>query len=262
MRHPTACLVAILALLSPVHSVHGVHDNGPPAALPDVDATRQVVAAVVAAGKKNAAAPRPLTGDALTEYYLREAAAAAKKLPADKAVPAYLAALGIALDDSDLVRRNLLFGGFCRRVESDQDRKARLAVLGQPTVRGQRDKCQHFCVSCLLTVLVGPDAAEAAGLLKEQQDMRPGGSGFSFADLAADYAGVAYAVRVKDGKATLDAATRFAVADFVPDFAGLDDGLTAAQFEKKFGSFDDERFAAELKKVRDRVRALPGHKEK
>src|SRR5436309_1836734 len=122
----TASLVAVLALLGLVHSVHAVHDNGPPAALPDVEATRQVVA----------------------------------------------------------------------------------------------------------------DGAEAAGMLKERQDMRPGGSGFSFADLLADYAGVAYAVRLRDGKATLDDAARFKVTDWVPDFAGLDDGLTAAQFEKKFGSFD------------------------
>ena len=103
MRRLPASLVAVLALLGLVHSAHAVHDNGPPAALPDVDATRQVVAAVVAAGKKNAAAPRPLTGDALTEYYLREAAAAAKTLPADKAVPAYLAALARANDSADIM---------------------------------------------------------------------------------------------------------------------------------------------------------------
>ena len=178
------------------------------AAQPGVEAARQVVAAVTEAGKRNKMQPTPLTGDALTEYYLREAAAA-RKLPAEKAVPAYLAAIGIALDDSDLVRRNVVFGPFCRRVESEDDRKARIAVLGQPTVRNQRDKCQHFCVSCLLVALVNPEAAEAAGLLKEQQDMRPGGSGFSFADLAADFAGVAFAVRLRDGKTTLGALARF-----------------------------------------------------
>jgi hypothetical protein len=238
----------------------GVVRAEPAPTVPDVEATRQVVAAVVEAGKRNAAAPRPLTGDELTEYYLRAAADAARKLPAEKAVPAYLAALGIALDDSDLVRRNFLFGGFCRRVESEQERKTRIAVLGQPTVRRQRDKCQHFCVSCLLVALVGPEGAEAAGLLKEQMDMRPGGSGFSFADLAADYAGVAFAVRLRDGKTSLEVAARFRVADFVPELGDLDDGLTEAQFKRKFGGFDDDRFAAEVKKIRERIRALPGHR--
>jgi uncharacterized protein YfiM (DUF2279 family) len=227
------------------------------AAPPDTAATHQVVAAVTEAAQANARAARPLGGDALTELYVRAAAAAARKLPEGQQAGAFLAALGIALDDSTILRNNPLFGLYCRSVETREEFKARLAVLGKPTVRGQRDKCQHFVVSCTLTALAGADAAEAAGMLKEQLDMRPGGSGFSFADLLADYAGVSFAVRVLDGKVKPDALARFAVTDFVPDFAGLDDGLTEAQFAKKFGSFADERFKAEVERVRKRVRELP-----
>src|SRR5439155_12630756 len=92
----------------------------------------------------------------------------------------------------------------CRRAESDAERKQRLAVLGAPTMRGRRDLAQHFVVSCALVAVVGESLAEAAGLFKEQQDARPGGSGFSFVDLNADLAGVALAMRLKRGGISLE----------------------------------------------------------
>lgn len=230
---------------------------------PDADATRRVVAVVVEAAKQNARAAKPVKDDALSDLYVRAAATEAARLPAEQRVPAFLAALGIALDDSTALRGNFVFGPFCRKVEPDADRKARLEVLGKPTMRGRRDWCQHFTVSCALTALSGPSAAEAAGLLKEQLDMRPGGSGFSFGDLAADYAGVALAVRLREGKLTLDAVAKgFTVNDYMPDPERLPEGLTAKQFEKDYGSAGDERFKKETERIRQRIRELPGHRSK
>jgi uncharacterized protein YfiM (DUF2279 family) len=230
---------------------------------PDVDATRRVVAAVVEAARANARAARPLKGDALTELYVRAAAEEAAKLPAAQGPPAFLAALGVALDDSTLVRDNLVFGPFCRRVESNDERKVRLGVLGSPTVRARRDWCQHFAVSAMLTAAAGPTAAEAAGRLKETMDMRPGGSGFSFADLCADYAGVAFAVRVQKGGLALDKlAAGFKVDDHAPDAAGISDGLTAEEFRKQYGSLGDDRYLAEEARIRKRIAEMPGQKEK
>jgi hypothetical protein len=230
---------------------------------PDVDATRRVVAAVVEAARANSRAARPLKGDALTELYVRAAAEEAARLPAAQGPPAFLSGLGVALDDSTLVRDNLVFGPFCRRVESADERKLRLAVLGSPTVRARRDWCQHFAVSAMLTTQVGPTAAESAGRLKETMDMRSGGSGFSFADLSADYAGVAFAVRVQKGGLALDKlAAGFQVDDHAPDAAGLADGLTAEEFRKKYGSLGDDRFRAEEDRIRKRIAELPGQKEK
>jgi hypothetical protein len=195
--------------------------------------------------------------------YVRAAATEAGKLPAAQGLAAFLTALGIALDDDTLVRNNLLLAGFYRQVESDEERKVRLAVLGSPTMRSRHDWCQHFAVSCMLTALASPTAAEAAGLLKERLDMRPGGSGFSFADLSADYAGVAFADRLQKGGLALDKLAKgFAVNDHVPDAAGLTDGLTAEEFRKQIGSFEDERFAAEIARIRQRIAELPGQKEK
>jgi hypothetical protein len=256
-------VAAPLAVLLAAAAAAGADQDKPKPPLPAVPATRQVCAAVVEAGRKNARAATPLKGDALTELYVRAAAAEASRLAAADAVPAFLAALGVALDDDELVRGNLLVGPFCRQVESDDERKARLAVLGSPTMRRRHDWCQHFAVSGMLTAIGGPVVAEAAGLLKERLDMRPGGSGFSFADLSADYTGVAFAVRLQKGKLSLEKlATDFTVKDYVPDPGDLPDGLTAEQFKKRYGSFDDDRYKDEVAGIRKRIADLPGQKDR
>jgi hypothetical protein len=236
------------------------------------DGARTVVAAVVRVAEDNARRPLPTdpgarapyrrTGDELTILYIRAAAAAARRLPAEQAVPAFLLALGVALDDSEILRNNLVASAVCRRIESDAERKKRLTVLGSPTMRGRRDLCQHFVVSCALTELVGVTLAEAAGLLKEHQDSVVG-SGFSFIDLCADFSGTTLAVRLQKGEIALEKLEKgFRVEDYLPDFTGLREGLTAAQFAKDYGSNDGKRFRTEVEKIRGRIRALPGHRSK
>src|SRR5262249_35677964 len=115
----------------------------------------------------------------------------------------------------------------------------------------------HFAVSCALTEVVGSSLAEAAGLFKEQRDARPGGSGFSFVDLNADLAGVALAMQLKKGRITLETLEKkYRVGDFLPDHTGLREGLSAAQFARDYGDVNDQRFRAELEKIRKRIAAL------
>ena len=65
-------------------------------------------------------------------------------------------------------------------------------MIGEPTLLGRRDLAQHFFVSGYLTATMGAEAANAAGVAKELVDANTT-SGFSFADLAADRAGVRFA---------------------------------------------------------------------
>jgi len=233
-----------------------------PEVLDRTAATRKVMAAVVRASQRNAGLPRPLAGDELTALYCREAAAAAAALPAEHRVPAYLLALGVALDDSLLLRTNPLLTTLYRRIESDEERKARLATLGQPTWRGRRDWCQHFTVSCTLTQVFGALLAEQAGLLKEQLDMQPGGSGFSFGDLSADLAGIEFASRLQKGTLKLERlAQQLRPADYLPDPAGLREGLSAEQFARDYGSLADKRFRTELERLRQRILDLPAFQD-
>jgi uncharacterized protein YfiM (DUF2279 family) len=59
------------------------------------------------------------------------------------------------------------------------------------TLQGRHDLAQHFAISAALAAWAGEPLANTIGLDKEVDDAR-GGSGFSFADLAADRAGTRF----------------------------------------------------------------------
>jgi hypothetical protein len=220
-----------------------------------------VVRAVTETAKTLADDPKRPKGDALTAEYVRAAAGAADNQHEDHRAAAFLIGLGIALDDSTVLRANPLTRRMCERVEDDDERKARLAVLGTPTVRGRRDLCQHFVVSVALVQLVGAEAAEFAGLSKELSDMK-GASGFSFVDLSADYAGVAFAKEIAaDTPRLAKLKDKFEVAAWVPAFDGLREGLPEAKFKADFGGTDDKRFKAVVADIRKRVAALPAYRK-
>ena len=248
----------------------------PPAPPPVVRAgglerdARAVLAAIVKAAEKNrnlpersqpgTAPPFRRAGDELTEYYFREAAIVARDLPQGQAAPAYLLALAIGLDTSDLFRRTLPTSILWRSIESDADRQRRLKVLGTPTMFGRHDSCQHFVDSAALIVVAGPAAAKSAGLVKEMLDSREGGSGFSFADLASDACGLAFGNEVLSEPGLLvRLADGFKVADFALPPDGLVEGLTYKEFTARFGSVRDDRFKAEVEKLSKRIRDLPAY---
>jgi hypothetical protein len=233
-----------------------------------VEAARTVRAAILKAAEENyrlprrtdakATAPFRREGDELTAFYVRAAARAARDLPADRAGPGFLLALGVSLDTAELLRKNPVTGGTWKLVESDTERRDRLKVIGEAAVHGRHDLCQHFVVSCALTACNGPKAAEAAGLLKELLDAN-GGSGFSFADLAADLSGVAFGEQILHSPEFLARVEKtFSVPDFALSPRGLVEGLTREEFEKRYGSLSDPKFREALAALKARVRALPG----
>lgn len=227
--------------------------------------TQIVLGAIVAAARENEALRRPsgksdgpvhLAGDRLTEHLIRRAAAAAQELPPAVATKAFLLGLGIGLDDSKVLRDNPLVGRLHRQVESEAQRKERLSVLGKPTVHGRRDLAKHFAVSIALTVPLGPQTAEAFGILKEVRDAQ-GGTGFSFVDLQADLAGVSFARAVQKGRPSLHAlAASFQLNDFIPPTNDLQEGLPWEAFTATYGSTQDDRFLREVATIRKRILAL------
>lgn len=227
-----------------------------------IEAARTVVTAVVEAARANAKLDRPKKGDELTQVYVTAAAKAAGKLPDDRSAWAFAVGLGVALDRSTTMRNNFLTRTIWREVESDAEHKKRLSVLGEPTSHGRHDLTQHFWVSAALTALLGARQAETVGVLKEWLDSAEGGSGFSFADLAADLSGIELASRVLDRPALLaDLAKGFTVKDRCLVPKGLEEGMKRKDFEKRFGSTDDERFTKELEALRKKVKQLPAYRE-
>ena len=237
-----------------------------------VDDTQHVLQAIVRAaaelqGQRDAAqstegTSNALEGDALLELYVRRAAAATRDIEHETSRQAMLLALGIALDDSQMLRTNPLSGALVVRVEDDVARQRRLAVLGNPTMRGRADLAKHFFVSAHATALVGGAAARSAGLAKETSDSR-GGTGFSFVDMQANLAGVTFAGAVVSGQLSLDDLEKdFRVDDFLPPQEGLAEGLDATTFARDFGGIGDPRTVAVLKQIQATISELPAYRGK
>ncbi|MEO2045799.1 MAG: matrixin family metalloprotease [Pirellulales bacterium] len=199
----------------------------------------------------------PGNGDLLTEVYVREAALAAQQARSEYAETAFLLALGIAMDDTDLLRSLPWIEPILRRVETDAQRRARAQVFGKPTMRGRRDLTRHFFVSALSVAFHGSRATRGAGIAKELFDAQ-GGRGFSFKDMAANRSGIAFAVAVLGKKIPLTTvATDFQVDAFLPTLEGLTENLSPSQWKQDYGGYSDERFTEQLRHIDRRVMELP-----
>lgn len=229
---------------------------------PLVKATQYALQAIVRAARENHNRPESetSTGDPLTELYVRAAAAAAVEGPEKHSAEAFLFAMGIALDDTATLRNLPKTQLFVTSVESGGQRSVRSAFMGDPTLGGRADLAKHFFVSAYLAALQGDEAALAAGLAKEMLDTRPGGSGFSFADIAADKAGIRFARAVLDEQVTLQQlADGFAIDAHMPPIDGLTEGLTAAQVLTQFGLPEDGRFQQQLRQIDRQLQELPAY---
>jgi hypothetical protein len=235
-----------------------------------IGGARVVVRAVSAAAARNRLLPKKgsggagaearAEGDQLTELYVRQAAAAAKRLPAKVAAPALLVGLGVALDDSPMLPNTAVAGNLWQQIESPSARLARVESLGSPTMRGRRDLARHFAVSAGLAILAGPQNAEEIAVISEMSNSRSGG-GFSFADLSADIAGIQFAAAVTNGRIALSRLeSRFAVLDHLPETNGLKEGIGWKDFVKEYGFPPDARLTRQRESLRAKAVAMPGNR--
>ncbi|MCP5143735.1 MAG: hypothetical protein H6978_02810 [Gammaproteobacteria bacterium] len=129
------------------------------------------------------------------------------------------------------------------------------------SLASRRDFAQHFTLSAAMVALADPEISATLGLTKEINDSR-GGSGFSFADLAADHAGTRFAeLALADDAGARAIQTRLAAGvdddDVVPATGDLDEKLTESEFKRRYGSTDDERFKRVVTTIYQRTGALP-----
>jgi hypothetical protein len=221
---------------------------------------QKVIAAIARSAQDLSRLPNPKpSSDDRTRLLLRAAARAALDLPPEDQVAGFCLGIALGLDDSTTLTGNFLFGRVLRGLETPEQRQIRLKALGAPTLQTRRDWCQHLVVSAGLTVLAGSDAARAAGILKEQLDARPGGSGFSLADLAADEAGIRLAEQLKQNPARLKLlANDGDLSQLLPPLKDFPEGWSVAEIEKRFGGLSDPRFLAELGRIREQVQKKTG----
>lgn len=131
----------------------------------------------------------------------------------------------------------------------------------RPVLARRTDLTQHFVISAAIKVLAMQGVSNAIGEFKELMDRGQGGSGFSFADLAADMAGVELAVRASDPQFAGLIQQRLAKindeAGFFPSIEGLPEGLSKAQFTAQFGEVESAAYQHAADRIRDRIAALP-----
>ena len=131
------------------------------------------------------------------------------------------------------------------------------------TLYGRRDLAQHFAISSAIAVAGGSVLANAIGAYKELDDSR-GGSGFSFADLLADRAGVELAEAATGSAAQsvqrLMANAGLQESDFMPSLDELPEGLLEMEFRQGYGDLDDARYGYVKREINTRIALLPLHR--
>lgn len=240
---------------------------------PAVEAARAIIRGIVAdlasdlesRNGRGTVAPALIPGttdsDARFEWLVRQAAGGALKLPEGlrpHAHAGFLIAVGVLTDSTDLLLDQPVVGVVWRGAESSKERARRIALLGRLTIQGREDWAQHFAVSMALVELAGAGPAKSLGLMKEWRDSH-GQSGFSFADLAADYAGVRLADGLRRDLVSLrDLERDFKLADFVPPLACFPEGITATQLQTEYGGLTGWPFSQMLDRIEATIEETPG----
>ena len=127
------------------------------------------------------------------------------------------------------------------------------------TLRGRHDFAKHFLISAALSARGDSALSNAVGLVKEIIDTDRG-SGFSFTDIAADFAGSRFGeLAVDDATArTLQARIAAGVSDdeLMPSTSDLPDHMDGAEFERRFERVGSPAYEAMMSEIRQRVATL------
>ena len=125
------------------------------------------------------------------------------------------------------------------------------------TLSRRRDLAQHFIASAIIAASANSNTANVIGLFKEIDDSR-GGSGFSFADLTADRAGVKFGELAIGSPASAkflqeQLKENLMESHFMPSIKNLPEGIMEFQFKKTYGDLDSEAFRLVNKEIEHRL---------
>jgi hypothetical protein len=153
---------------------------------------------------------------------------------------------------------------FVGDVSDDEVKSKAGRYTGNVSLRGRRDWTQHFFVSAGLTVAFNASMGDSVGVLKEKIDAGKGGSGFSFADLLADRAGVRFAVAATRDRKAAERMQElliapFSIDDVFPRARDLPEGVPDSKFQQRYGGVNGKGYKellAEIERRLDTCRAL------
>lgn len=145
----------------------------------------------------------------------------------------------------------------------DEDRKGlRNLRLYRLTLINRRDLMQHFLISAALTISTNKTLTDTIGLSKEIDDS-DGGSGFSFADLLADRAGVRFAQTAIASESSARQLQKFMSRpelvenDFMPPYDHLPEAINALEFKKRYVNIKHEKYMFVENELQLRIGKLP-----
>lgn len=137
------------------------------------------------------------------------------------------------------------------------------------TLRGRQDLSLHFLYSVFLQQVGQAKIGLKIGEIKELLDSYAGGSGFSFADLAADKAGLHFSQQLSEDSSEIKALLqRFSKNNkasesvFFPFVHDLPEGFSERSFTRVFQSIDSETYREITDRIDQRIVNLVLYKPK
>ncbi len=133
--------------------------------------------------------------------------------------------------------------------------------FASPNLRGRNDLNLHFLYSIILEQLGEREIALNVGELKELLDSNKGGSGYSFADLAADKAGSLFSEKITSSneealKAQKILANITNEDSFFPHIHDLAEGFKGNEFEQIFGEIKSPLYNKQVARISKRINQL------
>jgi hypothetical protein len=153
---------------------------------------------------------------------------------------------------------------FANFVGEVQPAIGKIAKPNSPAILAKReDLNQHFIFSAAIKILSEQGLSIAIGEFKELMDRGNGGSGYSFVDLTADYAGVKFAQTAAEPQKALEFQRMLAGISsekvFFPSIEGLPEGFNKKQFKQRFDTVDSPEYLKLVNDIHHRVDILEIH---
>ena len=153
---------------------------------------------------------------------------------------------------------------FANLVGDVQPMRGKVALpRAKPMLKSRVDLNQHFIFSAAIKILSEQGLSIAIGEFKELMDRSDDGSGYSFVDLAADIAGVEFAVAATTPSSATSVQNRLAGSTdeslFFPSIKGLPEGLSKNEFSLRFTEVDSPEYLKMVRTINNRIAELPIH---
>ncbi|AGH42593.1 hypothetical protein [Paraglaciecola psychrophila] len=154
---------------------------------------------------------------------------------------------------------------FANLIGDVQPQKGKVALPRvRPTLKSRADLNQHFIFSAAIKILSEQGLSIAIGEFKELMDRSDDGSGYSFVDLAADFAGVEFAIAATNPSGASSVQNILAgISDenaFFPNITGLPEGLSKTDFTRIFTKVDSPEYLEMVQSIKQRIAVLPIHR--